>query len=60
MFKVNKKDTRTTPMGWSIFLNYIFEQAFPCYLLEYITQLATTCSKLTTEAVEQGVKYVQS
>ena len=47
-------------MGWSIFLNYIFEQAFPCYLLEYITQLATTCSKLTIETVEQGVKYVQS
>ena len=24
------------------------------------TQLAITCSKLTTETLEQGVKYVQS
>ena len=29
-------------------------------LLDYITQPAFTCSKLTIETVEQGVKYVQS
>ena len=26
----------------------------------YLSQLAITCSKLTIETVEQGVKYVQS
>ena len=26
----------------------------------YYTQPAITCSKLTTETLEQGVKYVQS
>ena len=26
----------------------------------YVTQPAITCSKLTTETIEQGVKYVQS
>ena len=28
--------------------------------LEYVTQPAFTCSKLTTETLEEGVKYVQS
>ena len=27
---------------------------------QYITQSAITCSKLAIEALEQGVKYVQS
>ena len=27
---------------------------------KYITQSVFTCSKLTIEALEQGVKYVQS
>ena len=29
-------------------------------LLQIVTQPAITCSKLTTETLEQGVKYVQS
>ena len=29
-------------------------------VLEYVTQPAFTCSKLTTETLEEGVKYVQS
>ena len=28
--------------------------------LKHYTQLAITCSKLTTETLEQGVEYVQS
>ena len=35
-----------------------------CYVLpwiySYATQPAITCSKLTIETIEQGVKYVQS
>ena len=30
------------------------------FCVEMTTQLAFTCSKLTTEALEQGAKYVQS
>ena len=28
--------------------------------VEYLSQLAITCLNLTTETLEQGVKYVQS
>ena len=30
------------------------------YILTFTTQPAITCSKLTIETLEQGVKYVQS
>ena len=45
MFRVNNKDTRTTP------IHKFFED---------ITQSAITCSNLTVETLEQSVKYVQS
>ena len=32
----------------------------PLTALQNISQPALTCSKLTTETLEQGVKYVQS
>ena len=35
-------------------VNGIFERGFT------VTQSTITCSKLTTETLEQGVKYVQS
>ena len=34
------------------------EVLFNCF--QHSTQPAITCSKLTTETLEQGVKYVQS
>ena len=37
-----------------------FEQIFDFKKLKIISQPAITCSKLTTETLEKGVKYVQS
>ena len=36
-----------------------YDQYFTCSEF-IITQLAITCSKLTVEKLEQGVKYIQS
>ena len=38
--------------------NGLQEKVLICYII--MSQPAFTCSKLTTEALEQGVKYVQS
>ena len=38
----------------------IIETFFIIFLLEADTQLTIACSNLTTETLEQGVKYVQS
>ena len=38
--------------------NGLHEKVLICYII--MSQPAFTCSKLTTEALEQGVKYVQS
>ena len=44
---------------WVFFLQY--EKAIPCLSeCRKISQPAFSCSKLTTEALEQGVKYVPS
>ena len=37
--------------------NGLHEKVLICYIIMF--QPAFTCSKLTTEALEQGVKYVQ-
>ena len=44
----------------NVFLS--FEKIFvsEVYVYCFMSQPATTCSKLTIETVEQGVKYVQS
>ena len=41
---------------------YIINHKFDCNknCLVYLTQPAITCSKLTIETLEQGVKFVQS
>ena len=46
-----------TPMHY-LFI-YLFIYLF-MYLFLTFSQLAITCSKLTIEKLEQGVKYVQS
>ena len=56
MFKVNNKDTRTTPMASSILQSH----QLPEHLVDATSQPAIKCSKLTIETLEQGVKYVQS
>ena len=40
-------------------MHYLFIYVF-MYLFFTFSQLAITCSKLTIEKLEQGVKYVQS
>ena len=68
MLKVNNKDTKITLYGhYSIVLvvnlnRYLSNEISGKYLFkingEYKTQQAITCSKLTTETLEQGMKYV--
>ena len=41
------------------FLSF-FYRSYTCYIYILISQSAITCSKLTIETLEQGVKYVQS
>ena len=38
----------------------LYRESYIISLHEAITQSAITCSKLTIETLEQGVKYVQS
>ena len=55
---LNITAANTDPVkAYAISDNHIFYQVF---LLSNITQPAFTCSKLTIETLEQGVKYVQS
>ena len=73
LFKVNNKDTRTISMlFWCLY--YYFKTNFThcsgvsivefeqenagCIIIT--SQSVITCSKLTIETLEQGVKYVQS
>ena len=70
MLKVNNKDTKITLYGpYSIVLvvnlnRYLSNEILGKYLFkingEDKTQPAITCSKLTTERLEQVMKYVQS
>ena len=41
-------------------INFLVHDAQCFYLYLGLTQPAITCSKLTIETLEQGVKYVQS
>ena len=42
-------------MNWNLLKNYLLE-----YVHTIISQPANTCSNLTIETLEQGMKYVQS
>ena len=65
MLKVNKKVTRTTPRSRVFIVNF---EHIPHLVLVFVlltlsingSQPAFTCSKLTIETLEQGVKYVKS
>ena len=59
----------STPLSWIVDLlvpwkqNYLNSSDFrikPNYEDQYLSQTALTCSMLTIETLEQGVKYVQS
>ena len=54
MFKVNNKETTFTPH-----FDVVISGMVTC-VHKRSTQPAFTCSKLTIETLEQGVKYVQS
>ena len=66
MFKVNNKDTRKTSMTSFRFFIVNFELISHLSPVDFEqvnvswAQPVIRCSKLTTETLEQGVKYVQS
>ena len=67
MFKVNNKNSRTTPAGIYLLKVRNRNTRTRCQLCLKLTvkipercQPVFTCSKLTIETLEQGVKYVQS
>ena len=62
VFKVDIKDTRMKAVDTCIFVvNFEHVQHVNLMFTFFIlTQPAFTCSKLTIEKLEQGVKYVKS
>ena len=58
LFKVNEKDIRAVPVD--VFLVFFIEFEVVFTHDDCLTQQTFTCLKSTMEALEKGVKYVQS